>query len=278
VNPGVRTDETGDRSQPEKRTHPVEVLGTPIDATSYDHVLATLARHLGTDARSFAFCNVHSVMTARRDPAVRRALAEADIRTPDGMPLVWVLRRRGLPEQSRVYGPDLMELALRHGVGLGWRHFLLGAAPETLDRLADRARALAPGVCIVGTHSPPFRPMTAQEEAEVVAAIQASGANLVWIGLGMPKQELWMARARAQLPGVHLLAVGAAFDLISGTVPQAPDWMQDHGLEWAYRLWREPRRLWRRYLYNNPAFAVLATAEIILDRAHRRKRTRGLSM
>ncbi len=250
--------------RPKEPEECVEVIGTRVDITSYASVLDSLHEdYPGSRGRTYAFCNVHSVMTARRDPAVRRALAEADFCTPDGMPLVWVLRRRGAPNQNRVYGPDLMEQALQHGVELGWRHFLLGATPETLYRLAERARTLAPDVRIVGTYSPPFRPMTPEEESDVLDTIRASGANIVWIGLGMPKQELWMARVRAQLPGIHLLAVGAAFDLISGTVRQAPDWMQDHGLEWVYRLWREPRRLWRRYLFNNPAFAVLATAETV---------------
>jgi N-acetylglucosaminyldiphosphoundecaprenol N-acetyl-beta-D-mannosaminyltransferase len=267
VSTGAGVGGTTGEPRPEALVRRIEVLGTPIDATSYGRVLAALEHQPGREARTYAFCNVHSIMTARRYAAVRRALDKADVRTPDGMPLVWVLRRRGVPDQGRVYGPDLMELALQHGVDLGWRHFLYGARPETLERLADRARTLAPGVCIAGTYSPPFRPLTPDEESDVVAAIRSSGANLVWIGLGMPKQELWMARMRAQLPGVHLLAVGAAFDLISGAVPQAPDWVQDRGLEWAYRLWREPRRLWRRYLFNNPAFALMATTETLRYRA-----------
>jgi N-acetylglucosaminyldiphosphoundecaprenol N-acetyl-beta-D-mannosaminyltransferase len=244
----------------------VDILGTRISASSYRHVLDVMARPIGDRAKVLTFCNVHSVMTARRDPEVRRALTEADLANPDGMPLVWVLRRRGYPDQGRVYGPDLMELALPHGVPLGWRHFLFGANDETLDRLTTWAEGAAPGVRIVGRHAPPYRPLTAEEDDAIVGRIRASGANLIWVGLGMPKQELWMHRVRDRLPGVTLLGVGAAFDLLSGTVPQAPDWLQDRGLEWAYRLWREPRRLWRRYLYNNPAFAALATLEVLRSR------------
>ena len=254
------------RRAPDDQVASVDVVGTRIDVTSYAEVLATLEKAPGSRGRTYAFCNVHAVMTARRDSRVRHALSDADVCTPDGMPLVWTLRRRGVPDQGRVYGPDLMEKALQHGVELGWRHFLFGATPDTLERLGDRARALAPGVLIAGTYSPPFRALTPGEESEVLDTIRASGANLVWIGLGMPKQELWMARVRDQLPGLHLLAVGAAFDLISGTVRQAPDWVQDNGLEWVYRLWREPRRLWRRYLFNNPAFAVLAMNEVLRGR------------
>jgi N-acetylglucosaminyldiphosphoundecaprenol N-acetyl-beta-D-mannosaminyltransferase len=252
----------------------VDVLGTGISTVTYSEVLRRMEATVSDRAQTFAFCNVHSVMTARRDPAVRRALEESDVATPDGMPLVWVLRRRGRPQQPRVYGPDLMELALAHGVPLGWRHFFFGATDDTLERLVDSAQRLAPGVEIVGRLAPPYRPLTAAEDDEFIDRIRASGANVVWVGLGMPKQELWMHRMRDRLPGMNVLAVGAAFDLLSGTVPQAPDWLQDRGLEWAYRLWREPRRLWRRYLFNNPAFAVLATAEL----ARNRHRTRRLTV
>jgi N-acetylglucosaminyldiphosphoundecaprenol N-acetyl-beta-D-mannosaminyltransferase len=252
----------------------VTILGTPIATSSYDHVLRVLEQPpTGPRARTLAFCNVHSVMTARSDRELSRVLADADLANPDGMPLVWVLRRSGYPEQPRVYGPDLMEQALPHGVPLGWRHFLFGANDETLDRLEASAQQLAPGVEIVGRFAPPYRPLTAEEDEQIVARIRDSGADHVWIGLGMPKQELWMDRVRDRLPGVNLLAVGAAFDLLSGTVPQAPDWIQDRGLEWAYRLWREPRRLWRRYLVNNPLFAVLATLEVL--RARDRNPHRG---
>ena len=248
----------------------VEIVGTGISPVSYDTVLRSL-EHAPTDrARVLTFCNVHSVMTARRDAQVHRALAEADLATPDGMPLVWALRRRGHPKQSRVYGPDLMEYALPHGVPLGWKHYFFGATDDTLDRLIERAERLAPGIQIVGRLAPPFRPLTAQEDDDIVASIRDSGADLVWVGLGMPKQELWMHRMQDRLPGVHLLGVGAAFDLLSGTVPQAPDWIQERGLEWAYRLWREPRRLWRRYLFNNPAFALLALTEAVRWRIGKR--------
>ena len=239
---------------PSGEAQKVSILGTPISPTSYAEVLRGLDAPAGDRGRVLAFCNVHSVMTARKDPRVRRALVDADIATPDGMPLVWVLRRRGFPQQPRVYGPDLMELALAHGVPLGWRHFFLGATDETLERLRACAEDLAPGVQVVGALAPPYRPLTASEEDHIVARIHSSGANLLWVGLGMPKQELWMHHIRTRLPGVSLLGVGAAFDLLSGTVPQAPDWIQDHGLEWAYRLWR-------RYLFNNPAFALMATLE-----------------
>jgi len=235
----------------------VDILGTSIATTSYEDVLRAIGKPPAERAQLFAFCNVHSVMTARRDRDVRAALDLMDVASPDGMPLVWVLRRRGRTDQPRVYGPDLMEFALPYGVDLGWQHFFFGTTDETLDRLTDSARRMAPGVSIVGRYAPPYRPLTPSEEDHVIERIRRSGANVVWVGLGMPKQELWMHRVRDRLPGISVLGVGAAFDLLSGTVPQAPDWFQERGLEWAYRLWREPRRLWRRYLINNPAFAIL---------------------
>ena len=262
--------------QSERREAPdrseVAILGTPISQVSYSEVLRIIEEPAGQRGRVLAFCNVHSVMTARKDPEVQRALIDADFATPDGMPLVWVLRRRGNPDQTRVYGPDFMEMALAHGVPRGWRHFFFGATEDTLDRLVAQAQRIAPDVAIVDRVAPPFRALTAAEEDDVVQRIRSSEADLVWVGLGMPKQELWMQRIRERLPGVTLLGVGAAFDLISGTVPQAPDWLQDRGLEWAYRLWREPRRLWRRYLYNNPAFAVLVAAETLKLATSQRRR------
>ncbi|MBW3619529.1 MAG: WecB/TagA/CpsF family glycosyltransferase [Actinobacteria bacterium] len=243
-----------------------------MSTTSYAEVLELIDARPRDRATVFAFCNVHSVMTARRDPQVRATLERADVATPDGMPLVWTLRRTGAPDQPRVYGPDLMELALPYGVERDWTHYLYGATPETLASLRAAAERIAPGVRIVGSHAPPFRPLAPGEEAEVLADIRASGADCVWVGLGMPKQELWVDRVRDELPGQALLAVGAAFDLLAGTVPQAPDWIQDRGLEWAYRLWREPRRLWRRYLLNNPAFLVLMARQVLAEGWRRRAR------
>jgi N-acetylglucosaminyldiphosphoundecaprenol N-acetyl-beta-D-mannosaminyltransferase len=244
----------------------VPVVGTPISLTSYDEVLELLAARPAERATVLAFCNVHSVMTARRDPAVARALADADLATPDGMPLVWALRKLARAEQARVYGPDLMRAALPYGLERGWRHYLYGATPDTLHRLQRAADELAPGVRIVGAHAPPFRPETPQERAAVLAHIRASEADLVWVGLGMPKQELWMHEVAPGLPGVALLGVGAAFDLLSGVVPQAPAWLQERGLEWAFRLAKEPRRLWRRYLVNNPQFVVALARQMAAGR------------
>ena len=233
------------------------VVGIPISTTSYEEVLQAISARPRDRGVYVAVCNVHSVMSARRDAALRAAIVEADVGTPDGVPLVWALRWTGYPEQERVYGPELMRKALAESKQLGWKHYLYGSSQETLDRLLAAIDQFAPDAEIVGAVSPPFRELSSEEQEDALAEIRASGADVVWVGLGMPKQELWMQRVQQSLPGGALLGVGAAFDFLAGTVKQAPAWMQRAGLEWLYRLIQEPRRLWRRYIWNNPAYLVL---------------------
>lgn len=242
------------------------VVGVPISCTSYARVLDQIERRPRDRATVVAVCNVHSIMTARRDPDVAQALKDADIVTPDGMPLVWMLRQTAHARQPRVYGPDLMRQALAYGRSGGWRHYFLGATPSTLIRLVAAAQRIAPGVEVAGSFAPPHRPLTPDEESDICADVRRSRADVVWVGLGMPKQELFMDRARHHLPGVALVGVGAAFDFLGGTVKEAPAWMQQAGLGWLYRLLREPRRLWRRYLLNNPAFVALAFQQLVAHR------------
>jgi N-acetylglucosaminyldiphosphoundecaprenol N-acetyl-beta-D-mannosaminyltransferase len=248
--------------------HPI--IGTPISITTFDDVQALMATPRTDRATVVAVCNVHSVMTARRQAELSQALRQADIATPDGMPLVWALRALGHNQRERVYGPELMRRALvdkqsKH------RHFFFGSSSETLDKLLAAIRRLNPDVHIVGAIAPPFRALTQSEEDEVLDEIRRSGTKVVWVGLGMRKQELWMHRVKDRLPGVTLLGVGAAFDFLAGTTKQAPSWMQSSGLEWIYRLRQEPRRLWRRYLWNNPAFLLLVGLQVAKERAMRRR-------
>ncbi|MGH6945541.1 MAG: WecB/TagA/CpsF family glycosyltransferase [Geminicoccaceae bacterium] len=235
----------------------------PISLTSYDEVIDIVGRRPADRAFVIAVCNVHSVMSARRDADLHVAISHADIATPDGMPLVWMLRLTCRPGQSRVYGPDLMKLALQGGVDRGWRHYLYGTTPDTLARLRSAIQGFAPGAVIAGEMAPPFRDLTSAETDAVVAELRSSGADIVWVGLGMPRQEKWMHQVAHRLPGMTLAGVGAAFDLLSGTVPQAPAGLQRAGLEWAFRLWQEPRRLWRRYVLNNPLYILLAADQLI---------------
>lgn len=247
----------------------VLVAGTPISAVSTDTLITALLDRPSNKATVVAFCNVHSVMTARRDPRVASALREADIASPDGMPLVWGLRAVGHSQRDRVDGPSFMEHAITAGVQHGWRHYFYGSTDRTLAELLQVVRRIAPGVRIAGSYSPPF---TVPSEDDVQAAairIAQSDADLVWVGLGMPKQELWMQAASRHLPGVALLGVGAAFDFLAGTTPRAPAWMQAAGLEWLHRLSKEPRRMWRRYLFNNPAYLTLLARDVVRDNLRR---------
>lgn len=241
----------------------MEIVGVPISLTNYGEVIEIIGRRPSDRPLAIAVCNVHSVMSARRDAALHQAISRADIATSDGVPLVWMMRLTGRPEQTRVYGPDLMQLALQKGVERGWRHYLYGATPATLEQLKCAIARFAPGAEIAGAMAPPFRDLTPAETDEVVAELCASKADIVWVGLGMPKQEKWIHQIAARLPGQALVGVGAAFDLLSGTVRQAPPALQRAGLEWAFRLWQEPRRLWRRYVLNNPLYLILAGAQLI---------------
>jgi N-acetylglucosaminyldiphosphoundecaprenol N-acetyl-beta-D-mannosaminyltransferase len=195
-------------------------------------------------------------MESQRDPELLEIHNRAGMVTPDGMPLVWAARYAGCRETGRVYGPDLMLATCERAAQEGWRSYFYGGAPGVADELAARLQDRFPGMPVVGTFSPPFRPLTAEESAEIVSRINDSGADLVWVGLSTPKQERWMAAHRDDLRAAVLLGVGAAFDFHAGRVRQAPSWMQRSGLEWVFRLAVEPRRLWRRYLRNNPAFVA----------------------
>lgn len=244
----------------------VDVVGTPISLTSSTQLLDLLAHRPLDRSTVVAFCNVHSVMTARRNDAVASALAGADVAAPDGMPVAWGMRIQGHPSQTRVDGPSFMKLAIEEGVSRGWRHFFYGSTRDNLDRLVAVVQNTIPGAEIAGIFSPPFRPQTDEDIHEAASLIMTSRPDLVWVGLGMPKQELWMQRVRSQLPGVALLGVGAAFDFLAGTTRRAPRWMQATGLEWLHRLASEPRRLWRRYLFNNPAYLALLGRDFVRGR------------
>ncbi len=229
--------------------------GVRIDALTLDEAVDRLREF--TDAgngRAIHLCNAYTLSLALRDAALTAAINRGDLNLPDGMPLVWVGRRRGFTQmRRRVYGPDLMVATVQASRAWGFRHYIYGATPEVISALASRLGELAPGIEIVGAESPPFRPLTEREEVELVERIRLARPHIVWAGLGTPLQDLFVDRFRNRL-GTTLVAVGAAFDFIAGNKRQAPRWMQDHGLEWIFRLSTEPRRLWRRYLLGNTRF------------------------
>lgn len=233
------------------------VLDVYVSAIDMDMAVQIIESWIeGDDPNYVCICTVHTVMECQRDPALRDLVNAAGLRTPDGMPLVWLSRRAGHEQVSRVYGPDLMlELAQRSSQ-TGHRHFFYGGAPGVADDLAEKLSARFPGLNVAGTHTPPMQEVGAIESADVIDRINHSGADIVWCGLGTPKQDWWVANHRPLLKAPVLIAVGAAFDFHTGRIRQAPKWMQRHGLEWLFRLSQDPRRLWRRYIVDNSRFLL----------------------
>ena len=249
-------------NDPHRRTLPV--LGAPIDVVGWDSALARLAGWAARrESRYVCICNVHSVVTASRDADFMRTLAGADLATPDGAPVAWMLRRLGATGQPRVSGPDLMLAYCQAASERGESIFLYGSTQQTLEALQQRLRERWPALRIAGAISPPFRHLTDEEDEADVRAINASGAGTVWVSLGCPKQEHWMARHRGRVHAV-MVGVGAAFDFHAGTVARAPAWMRNNGLEWLHRLLSEPCRLWKRYLVTNTLFILRALRQLLL--------------
>jgi N-acetylglucosaminyldiphosphoundecaprenol N-acetyl-beta-D-mannosaminyltransferase len=233
----------------------LDVLGLNISLVDHAQVQAEIARTGRTTALQIAVCNVHSLMSARSQPELAAAINEADIATPDGVPLTWALRLLYGVRQPRVAGPDILDLALVSGSGE--RHFFYGSTEETLAKIRSRIAEEYPNVLVAGTLSPPFSPLSDDDLRQHVRRIESVAADVVWVGLGMPKQELWIQRAAPLLPGAALVGVGAAFDFFAGNTRRAPGWAQRAGFEWFFRFVQEPRRTWRRYFSNNPRFVVL---------------------
>ncbi len=230
----------------------VNILGVGVSAVNMALALERIDGWVGARDRQYVcVCPVHSIMECRRSEEVRRIFNSAGMVTPDGMPLVWVAHWSGHPQVGRVYGPVLMLAVLgrqRH------RHFFYGGGPGVARRLAESMKLRFPNIDVAGVLEPPFAPLDELSTPAVAQEINASRPDVVWVGMSSPKQDRWMARMRPLLDAPVLIAVGAAFDFHTGTVKQAPLWMQRSGLEWLFRLAIEPRRLWRRYLIDNPWF------------------------
>lgn len=241
------------------------VLGVRIAAMQIPDVIKQMETRIAhRDGSHFiAVTNVHVVMEARNDPSFRKVLESADLCVPDGMPLIWVGRLRGHLLERRVYGPDLLLDFCHETYDKGYRHFFYGGAPGVAETLAERLKERFPSLNVVGVCSPPFRPLTAEEDAQQIEMIHLAAPDVLWVGLGCPKQERWMYEHREQLRVPVLVGVGQAFDIHSGRSKQAPYWLREHGLEWLYRLLAEPRRLWRRYLLYNSQFIVCEALEIL---------------
>ena len=248
------------------------MLGIPLAVSDYEQVIDWMEAMIAGGERGYVTAAaVNLLMAAQEDPDARAAVLGATLAVPDGQPLVWALRALGHARATRLYGPDLMAAFCDRAARAGMPIYLYGGrTAEALALLERRLRERFPGLRIAGSYSPPFRALTPEEERRAVADIDSSGAVVVWVGTGQPKQEKWMLRMRPRLSAPLLVGVGAAFDFHAGLVPQAPRWMQRSGLEWTYRLWREPRRLWRRYARYNPRFVTGFLRQYLRHRSERR--------
>ncbi|MBZ0295749.1 MAG: WecB/TagA/CpsF family glycosyltransferase [Anaerolineae bacterium] len=232
-----------------------EILGVPVDAQTFDEAIETLAAWARGDQLHYVCtCPVYTLMQARERPEVGAALRGADMVTADGMPVVWVQRRQGFAQAERVYGPDVLLALCEKTAGSGVRHYFYGGMPGVPEKLAANLQKRFPALEIAGFDAPPLAEVGSAPDAEAVQRLNHAGAHVIWVGLGSPKQDLWMALHRPLLEATVLIGVGAAFDFIAGTKRQAPQWMRRAGMEWLFRLVQEPGRLWRRYVVYNTRF------------------------
>ena len=246
----------------------VDILDVQISTLNMTEAVEIVAQWVAEEIKQYVcVATVHGIMECQQDPGLMEIYNTSGMATADGMPLVWILRSRGYSDQTRVYGPDLMLEVCRSSLENGTRHFLYGGPAGVAELLAQKLASSLDGIQIAGTHSPPFRTLTKTENREIVEKINSSKPDIVWVGLGSPKQERWMSEHISRLNASVLIGVGAAFDFLSGTKAQAPLWMQRNGLEWAFRLATEPRRLWKRYLIYNPWFLYKLGTEAIRGRS-----------
>jgi N-acetylglucosaminyldiphosphoundecaprenol N-acetyl-beta-D-mannosaminyltransferase len=242
-----------------------ELLGVRISAVQISDVVQRMEGWIEErrKPRFVAVANTHMIVEAQQDASFKQVLNAADLCVPDGMPLIWYGRFRKYPLARRVYGPELMSTFCRDTAPKGFRHYFYGGAPGVPDEMVKRLKESIPEIQIAGFDSPPFRALTPEEEKNAIERINRANPDIVWVGLGCPKQERWMWSHRGPLSAPVMVGVGQAFDLLSGRKKSAPAWMREHGLEWSFRLIQEPRRLWRRYLVYNAKFAAALFLEIL---------------
>ena len=235
----------------------VNVLGVGVMPLDLDRAAGMLESWRREKRRDYVcVVSVHGIVVSQRDRVIREALNRSGMATEDGMPLVWWSRLAGRRDAQRVCGSDLLDHVCATGIARGYRHYFYGGSPKVVRDLAERLQARHPGLIVAGAHSPPFRKLTAEEDAAEVAMINATRPDIVWVGLGMPKQEKWMVAHLGQVEATALVGIGAAFDFHAGAKKRAPAWMQRSGLEWLFRLASEPRRLAHRYLIDNSLFLL----------------------
>jgi N-acetylglucosaminyldiphosphoundecaprenol N-acetyl-beta-D-mannosaminyltransferase len=257
------TRSNNERSYP-LQGHPyVNVLGVQVNAICMQQALDTLGTWIDKrDSHYVCVTPAHAVMECLHRPELYPIFNGSGLTTPDGMSIVWLLKLKGHAHVERVYGPDLMIAMFERSLREGWRHYLYGGAPGVANLLAKNMMCRFPGVQIVGTYSPPFRSLTPEEDQRVIERINDAQPDIIWVGLGTPKQECWMASHVGRVSAPVLIGVGAAFDFLSGRKRQAPRWIQKSGGEWLFRLATEPRRLWKRYA-QYPLFGLLVLAQML---------------
>lgn len=240
------------------------ILGVGISAINMEMALEQIRDWIGRGAQTYVcVTGVHGIMESWRDERLRRIHNNAGMVTPDGMPLVWLNRLRGFEYVKRVYGPDFLLAVCERSLQTGWSHYFYGGGVGVAEKLSVQLIKHFPGLKVAGTEAPPFRPLTHEEDQAMIMQINAAKADILWVGLGTPKQEYWMSEHLGKVDAPVMIGVGAAFDFLAGIKKQAPRWMQSNGLEWLYRLTSEPRRLWRRYLINNPLFLLLVFLQLL---------------
>lgn len=251
------------KNQPLQLPPKYSVLGLGISEITFDGAVNLFLNAAATGQKIRAnFCAVNNVVAANENPVLREYMSSSQIAVPDGMPLVWLGRLKGR-KVERICGPDFMPALCERSRQFGYRHFFYGGADGVAEQLAQNLTQRFPGLQVAGMYTPPFRPLTEEEDADIVARINQAKPDFVWVGLSTPKQDEWIATHQTKLDAPNLLAVGAAFDFHSGNLQRAPRWIQRSGFEWFYRLVREPKRLWRRYLVGNTMFVLYLAAEIL---------------
>jgi N-acetylglucosaminyldiphosphoundecaprenol N-acetyl-beta-D-mannosaminyltransferase len=235
----------------------VDVLGIHVSVTNLDDTIATFGRWIDTDDRQLVcVSDMNALLHARADERLTEVYNTSGLTVPDGMPLVWAGQKAGFERMDRVAGPDLLERVMAVAAERGWTQYFYGGAEGVAEELQAVFQQRHPALKVVGAECPPYRPLTDAEDAETVARMNEARPDIIWVGLGAPKQERWMADHRDRLNATILVGVGAAFDFHTGRLDRAPLWMQRSGLEWSYRLYKEPKRLWRRYLIGIPRFGL----------------------
>jgi N-acetylglucosaminyldiphosphoundecaprenol N-acetyl-beta-D-mannosaminyltransferase len=261
---GCSAEEATSNSESSASHEYADVLGVRVSAVNMDQSIELAERWIAAGNPGYVcVTGVHGVMEAQRDPELRRILNRAAINLPDGMPMTWVGRLQGRAAMDRVFGPDFMAEMCRVSVERGYRNFLYGGKPGVAERLRDALQQRFPGLEVVGTYTPPFRPLNAQEERELLVQVAQARPHILWVGLSTPRQEKFMARFVDRLHVPLLVGVGAAFDFHTGGIRDCSRWIKRAGLQWLHRLLQDPRRLWKRYLINNSSFVWRITCRLL---------------